>query len=199
MSAEDDAELDELLRRHVDGPQQRTPWEPRYVAAHPYRMTPDAVGGAGCHAGQDHSRGQPIEPDLPLTAPHLQVHVDDVVVGDGQAGEPIADGERPPLVGSVVVPDDPQACSGTRRAERPGRTRAAELRRRTRPVANTVLAHRHVRDGLACPQRDISEPAGEAADEEEPDCLPDPERTVGLHLRSNVCVRERERLRRRAG
>ena len=46
-------------------------------------------------------------PDVPLISPDLQVDVDDVVIGHRQPGEGVLDGERPVLVSSPVMPDDP--------------------------------------------------------------------------------------------
>ena len=52
-------------------------------------------------------RRQLAEPDFPLVAPNLQVDVDDVVVRDGDAAQPVGDPERAHLIRGRVVPDDP--------------------------------------------------------------------------------------------
>ena len=75
------AELDELVCRDVERPQVRARPVERHVTAHPDRVTPgpDDVSGAG------RRRREPAERGIPLIAPHLEVHVDDVVVGHREA------------------------------------------------------------------------------------------------------------------
>ena len=62
----------------------------RDVAADADRVAP----GAQHVAGRDQRGRQLAEADLPLVAPDLQVDVDDVVVGDRDAAQPVVDAER---------------------------------------------------------------------------------------------------------
>ena len=160
-------------------------------------MAPDAVVRAARRPREHHRRGQPAERLLPLVAPDLQVHVDDVVVGDGQAVERVADRERPRQDGRVV-PDDPEPAVDVGRAERVRRALGAELRRRAGPVLGAGLADVDVRDRLAVPQRDVAVPAREDAVERVDDVLLDLERAVRLDDHLDVRLREREVAGRRA-
>ena len=73
------------------------------VAAHPDRVAPDAEDGPGAAVIVAVSRSRrPFHSD----APDLEVDVDDVVVGDRDAREPVADRERADLAGRLEVPDD---------------------------------------------------------------------------------------------
>ena len=136
------AQLDELPGGDVERAQQRVPALERDVAAHPDRVAP----GADDVAGPAHRRGQPAERLLPLVAPDLEVDVDDVVVGDREAAQPVVDAERALLVAvRLEPPDDARAaaeiarrrtCPAGRRARarsrRPGGYAAARSPRRRR-------------------------------------------------------------------
>ena len=67
------------------------------VAADANRARPRP--GNGCREGDGrgrlHRRRQPVERLLPFVAPDLEVDVDDVVVGDREPAQPVADRERP--------------------------------------------------------------------------------------------------------
>jgi hypothetical protein len=130
-----------------------------------------------------------------VVAPNPQVHVDDVVVGDGEAAESIGDVEGSGLVGRGVVPDDANRVVDLRDAERAGGVVAPELRVSARLVAPAFLADRDVVDRLARAERDVAVRAAEGAGEVERDPLADEERPVRLDADADVGGRERVRLR----
>ena len=192
-SREEDAQLDELLRRDVERAQHRAVGLAADVAAHVDRMPPDPVRVEVVgRARKLDRRGQPPEPLLPLVAPDLQVHVDDVVVGDREPSQPVADRERP-RGERGVVPDDPVPSVDRDVAERARLAARAELGRSARPVALLALGDVDVRDRLALAERNVPVPAGEDAVERERDPLLDRERPVRLDRDVDVRVRERER------
>jgi hypothetical protein len=47
-----------------------------------------------------------IEPHRPLVAPDLEIHVDHVVIGNGETGDVVVEAKGSLLVGGGVVPDD---------------------------------------------------------------------------------------------
>ena len=189
---DDGAQLDELaggnsLRAEVDpGAVDRD------VAADADGMAP----GPQHVAGGDHRRGQLVQADLPLIAPDLEVDVDDVVVGDGEAAQPVVDAEPPLLVGGLVVPDDPDPRVRARRAECPRRARALELGAPSGLVLLVALRDGDLIDGLALAERDLAVGAAEVAAERERDHLVDDEGAVLLDLDGDVRGRQGERLRR---
>jgi hypothetical protein len=134
-----------------------------------------------------------------LVPPHPQVHVDDVVVGDGEAEEPVGDVEGPRLVGRGVVPDDPNCVVDLRDAEGAGRVVAAELRVPAGPVRLPAFRDRDVVDRLARAERDVAVCARERAGEVERDPLANEERAVPLDADADMGSRERVRLRGRRG
>ena len=151
--------------------------------------------GAQHVAGRDHRGGQLVEADLPLVAPDLEVDVDDVVVGDGEAAQPVVDAEAPLLVRGAVVPDDPDSLVGARRAERPRRARALKLGATAGLVLLLALRHEDLIERLALAERDLAEGAAEVAAEREHDHLVDDEGAVLLDLDGDVRGRQGERLR----
>ncbi len=110
LAGKEDAQLDELAGRNVERTEEGPVGFPRDVAADRDRVTVDAVLGPGSGPGQRHRRRQASEPFLPLVAPHLEVDVDDVVVGERQPAQPVADREGPQLVLRAEVPHDPSAA-----------------------------------------------------------------------------------------
>ncbi len=90
--------------------------------------------------GRGLGRGQSAERLLPLGAPDLEIDVDDVVVGDGDAPEAVVDVERAELVGGLVVPDDANRSSDDGGAEGARGIGAAELGAAARAVGAAVLA-----------------------------------------------------------
>ena len=85
------------------------------VAAHVDRVAPGAQTSRARRACVSC-----VEPHLPLVAPDLEVDVDDVVVGDGDAAQRVADLERLRLVERLVVPDDPDRVRRGAHAEGAG-------------------------------------------------------------------------------
>ena len=140
-------------------------------------------------------RRQPAEPDLPLVAPDLQVHVDDVVVRGRDAAQPVADAEAAPLRRRSVVPDDPHAVLGLRRPVRARARRAAELRARSRPVGDVALGDRDLVERLPVLERDLAERAAEVTGEVERDRLVDRQAAVRRDLDDDVGRGKREGLR----
>ena len=139
------AELHELPGRDVQRAQDRAPTGELHVAAHVHGVSPGAADVPGC----DEHGGEPSEGFLPLVAPHSEVDVDDVVVGDGEAPNDVADLECPHLVGRVVVPDDAHAPAEISDPVRPRRIDTAELRTATGPVHRAAFRDRDIRDRLA--------------------------------------------------
>ena len=78
-------QLDELAGRHVERAQVDAVAVDRDVAPDADRVAP----GARDVAGREQLRRQLAEADLPLVAPDLQVDVDDVVVRDRDAAQPV--------------------------------------------------------------------------------------------------------------
>jgi len=144
--------------------------------------------GAHDSAGPRCRCGQRPEPLLPLVAPDLEVDVDDVVVGDREAGEAIPDRERARLVDCVEAPDDPDPATEVLDAEGARRTAGLELGRSTRPERLPVLEDNDARDLLTATVRDLTEAVreAEAAAEGDGDRLLDGNRAVGLDLRADV-------------
>ena len=101
------AELDELSCRDVQRAQEHLLAGELDVAADVDRVPPRAEdlarGGLG--------RGEAAERLVPFGAPDLEVDVDDVVVGDRDAGQPVVDVEGAELVRCGVVPDDAHLAS----------------------------------------------------------------------------------------
>ncbi len=194
LAGEDNAQLDELAGRDVERAQQGGPRRARDVASDPLRVTPDPVAAPARLAGQRQRRPQLREPDLPLVAPDLQVDVDDVVVGDGEPAEPVADRERALLGRGAVVPDDAEPAVRIGGPERVRVARAAELGRRSLAVAATGLGDVDVVDRLPVAQRDLAKRARERAVEGERDPLGDPERAVLGDLDVDRGLGQRERL-----
>jgi len=84
------------------------------------------------------------------------------------------------------VPDDAHAVVGARDAVRPGSRRAADLRTASRGVRVRAFEDLDPVDALALPQRNLAEPAAEAAVEREREQLGDLERAVALDLDGDV-------------
>ena len=160
---EDDAELDELVRRDV-APRGASPCRAaRDVAVHPGRMPPDAVERrSSARPGSGIVEASEPRPDGHSSPQTLQVDVDDVVVGDRQPAEAVRDRERALLVLGPVVPDDPHALRAGLHAERARRAEAAELGARARDVVVRALAHADVVDRLALAERDVPVRAAES-------------------------------------
>ena len=122
------AQLDELVRRDVERPQDHLVAGELDVAADVDRVAPGApILPGACSVAVSWSR-----PDLPLVAPDVEVDVDDVVVGDREPAQRVADLERLRLVERAVVPDDPHPCrrgGRRRRCRRVGCTRGRCSRR----------------------------------------------------------------------
>jgi hypothetical protein len=135
--------------------------------------------GAHDSARTGHRRRQPPEALLPLVAPDLQVHVDDVVVGDRETGEAVPDRERPRLTARLEAPDDADPSAEVLGAERSRWPTRLELGRRARPVPLPVLEDDDAGDLLAATVRNLSEAVRERARERDRDPLFDSERAVG--------------------
>ena len=175
----DDAELDELVRRHAGRAEVRDRRRPVDDPVHPLWVPVDAV--ALVERGrlrQPHLGAQPREPNLPFAAPHLQVDVDDVPVGDGEPAEPVRDRERPRVGLRLVVPDDADALRARLDAVLVRAVDAAELRVPARAVRPAVLADEDVVDRLAVAKGDVAIGAAERAEEVEGDVLADEQGAV---------------------
>jgi hypothetical protein len=146
-----------------------------------------------------HRRGQRPESLLPLVAPDLQVHVDDVVVADREAGEAVPDRERPRLVARLEAPDDADPSAEVLGAERPRWPTGLELGRRAGSVRLPVLEDDDAGDLLAAPVRDLPEAVRKRAGECDRDRLLDGERAVGPDGDADVGGDEVVRLRERCG
>jgi hypothetical protein len=146
--------------------------------------------------GAGHRGRKAPEPLLPLVAPHLEVHVDDVVVRDREAGEAVADRERARLVRRVEPPDDADAPAEVADPERPGRPAGLQLRRRPGSERASPLEDDDVCDLLAVAVRDLAEPVREpeAAAERDRDRLRDGDGAVRPDVRADVCLDEVVRL-----
>jgi hypothetical protein len=154
-------------------------------------MTPRALdAGRG-----DQRRSELVESLLPLVAPHLQVHVHDVVVAGRDSVQPVVDAEGALLVARRVVPDDPETRIRLGSAVRPRCAARAELGGGSGAVGGARLEHRDLVDQLAVTEGDLAEAAGEATGEGVGDVLVDEERPVGLHPHDDVGGGEREGLR----
>ena len=188
--------LDELVSGNLGCTQGRSVGEAGDDSTHPDRASPDPVrGGELGGARKLHHRRQVRDPDRPVLAPHAQVHVDDVVVGDGEPAKPVRDRERAPLVGRLVVPDDPEPVLDVRHPEAVRQAEAAELGVGAGPVDRGALADRDVRDRLAGAERDVAIRAAVRAGEVERDLLAREERAVGLDGDEDIGVRQGVRLR----
>ena len=124
------AQLDELPRRDVQRAQDGLRPRDLHVAADVDGMAPRAEDPAGRRLG----RGEAAERLLPFGAPDLEIHVDDVVVGDRDAREAVVDPERPEprrapgsarrcdaMLPTVVVPNVPGASEQPSSVQPPGR------------------------------------------------------------------------------
>ncbi len=140
-------------------------------------------------------RRQGAEAGLPLVSPDLEVDVDDVVVGRGEAAQPVGDREGAHLGARAVVPDDAQPLAGDRRAEGPRVAGRAELGGGAGPVGDLALRDRHAVDRLAAYDGDLAEAAAEVAREVVGDSLLDEERAVRGDPHGDVSRRQRERFR----
>ena len=149
--------------------------------------------------GGQERRLESREPGLPLVAPDPKVHVDDVVVGDGEPAQAVVDVERALLRLRGVVPDDPHTVRQELRAERAGCARRPELGGGAGAVRAPVLADADLVDRLTVAQRDLAERAGEVAVEGERDRFVDDERPVLTASRRPSGVGEGEALRVRSG
>jgi hypothetical protein len=185
-------QLHELAGRNVERPQERPRPGELDVTADVDRMAPGAEDLPRCALGG----GEAAERLLPLRAPDLQVHVHDVVVRDGNAREPVVDVKGAELVGGLVVPDDPERLPEVRGAEGAGGVGAAEVGAASGPVRAASLAHLHVADRLAAPERDLAVAATERAAERVGDLLVDAEAAGPCDLYRDVRLRKREGLRR---
>ena len=187
------AQLDELLRRDVDRPEQDPRPGERDVAANPDRMSPcaDDVARPG-HRGR-----QLPEALLPLVAPDPEVDVHDVVVRDREAGEAVADGEGSRLVRRLEAPDDSHAAAEVLDAERAGRPAGLELGVGAGPVGSPALGDGDSRDLFAVAVRELTEAVREleAAAEGDGDPLLDRDRPVRPHLGADIGRDELVRLR----
>ena len=144
--------------------------------------------------GPSIERRQLPQPDLPLVAPDLEVDVDDVVVGDREPADAVADDERPRLGRGAVVPDDPHRVADRCDAERPGSARRAELRGGAGTVRLAALRHRDRVHRLALANGHVAVGALERPVEGERDRLLDEDAAVGGDGDRDVRALERERL-----
>jgi hypothetical protein len=151
--------------------------------------------GAQHLAGRDERRGELVEADLPLVAPDLEVHVDDVVVRDREPAQAVMDAEPARLVRGSVVPDDPDPVLGLRRPVGARRARALQLRAAAGGVLLVALGDEDLVERLAVAEGDLAEGAAEVADEREHDHLVDDQAAVLLDLHGDVRRRQGERLR----
>ncbi len=179
-SREDGAQLHELVRRYVHGPEQRPVGLADDVAPDGDGVAPHAPRGPARRPGQGQLGGQLLQGLVPLVAPDVEVDVDDVVEGHGEVAQPVADRERARLRERLEVPDDPVAAGDRRLAIGVRRSARAELRRGPGGVAGGALGHRDVTDLLAVSERDVAVGAGERAVEEERGPLLDRQRAVRL-------------------
>ena len=129
-----------------------------------------------------------------MLAPDAQVHVDDVVVRDGEALEAVRDRERAPLVHRSVVPDDADAVVDLRHPEAVRQAETAELGVRATPVHGVAFADRNVLDRLALSDRDVAVRAAEVAAEVEGDVLAHEKRAVRADLDRDLGSGQRVRL-----
>jgi hypothetical protein len=128
-----------------------------------------------------------------LNAPHENGHVDDDVFRVGQTAEPVGDGEGPPLVRRLVVPDDPQPVLDPYGPEGARRAVASKLGVAARAVTRRALRNLDVVDRLAATKRDVAVGAGERTGELERDQLADEQRRIRID--PDVDRRGRERVR----
>ena len=168
------AELDELAGGNVERPQQHLRAEELHVAPHVDRVAP----GLEHLAGSDLGRRQAVERLLPLRAPHLEVDVDDVVVGHREASHAVVHGEGAELVGGAVVPDDAEGVAHPGRSVRAGGVDAAELGAASRAVGAAVLGDADAVDRLAGAKRDVAIAAAERPAERVGDVLVDEQAAV---------------------
>ena len=160
-------------------------------------MAPDTPRRPARGPRQRELGGQLLERLVPLVAPDVQVDVDNVVVGDGEVAQAVADRERARLRERLVVPDDPVAAVDRGRAEGVRDAARAELRRGARCVTKPVLLDGDIADLLSVPERDVTVAAREGPVEDEREPLLDGERPVVLDGDVDVGRGEVERLRRR--
>ena len=163
------AQLDELSCRDVQRAQEHLLAGELDVAANVDGVPPRAQDLSRGRLG----RGEAAERLVPFGAPDLEIHVDDVVVGDRDAGQAVVDIEGPELVRCGVVPDDAHLSPDDRRAECSRRVGALELGAATGTVGATVLADAHVVDGLPTAQGDLPVAPAERAGERVGDVLVD--------------------------
>ena len=166
------AQLDELVRRDRDRPQVA---RCRRRSARRRARRPGSPTRAATFPGACSVASSCGEPDLPLVAPDVEVHVDDVVVGDREPAQRVADLERP----------SPRRarCSARRSAsfpprcatpKVPGGSTAAEVGAAAGPVA-AARSRAPRRREIDSPgsERDLAVAAGEGAVEGVLDVLVD--------------------------
>ena len=180
-------QLDELVRRDSNRAEGRARADELDVAAHPHGLAPPAQDLPGRRLDSDEA----CERLAPLIAPHFEVHVDDVVVRDGDMAQRVRNGERPRLVARVEVPDDAHRVAAALNAVRPSRTR---LERRLVPAAerNAALGDRRVHERLAFPQRNVAIAEVEVTRERHFEALAHAERSVLLDVDRDVGREQRE-------
>ncbi len=176
-------ELHELPGRDVECAQKRFGPLQRDIAPHPDGMAP----GADDVARAAHRRSEPAQALLPLVAPDLEVDVDDVVVADREAREPVVDDERP-LLDAVrrEAPDDPRPPAEVLDAEGARRAARLELRRRAGLERAAALRHADLVEALPRAERDLAEAVGERPRERDGDRLVDGDRAVGTDVCPDV-------------
>ena len=126
--------------------------------------------------GEGDRRPQVADRLGPLGAPHLQIHVDDVVVGNREPAEPVRDREGAGLAGGLEVPDDADTMGAPVDRIGAGGVDAAQLGATALGVLLALLADDDVIDRLALADRDVTVRAVERARDR--DVLRDEERAI---------------------
>ncbi len=128
--------------------------------------------------GQLHAGGEVAELLIPLVAPHLEVDVDHVVVGDRQTQNPVRDGEGAHLVDRPIVPHHPHQPTPPLGAEGARFAARTQLGWSPGTVERPGLRDLDIADLLAGAQRDVPIGAGEGPVELEGDVLTHQHRSV---------------------
>jgi hypothetical protein len=149
------AQLDELVRGNALGAELDGVGRAADVSAHGHRVAPHSVVRAARRLREEEHGVELPELLLPLVAPDLQVEVHDVVVGDREPAEPVADREGADVGKRAVVPHDPYPVGKVRDAVRVGIAARAELGRGARVVPSPALLDEDLVEHLALAHWDV--------------------------------------------